>query len=206
MAQGVSDPAAGQCQGPTMGSAPRGAPKPPIVQVTFDVLVFRVPTDGQTRQQPKAEVGSRGDGQRYTEHERSYAAPPSPDNPNPKDPNFTPPAPNAHPTATDAFPPMLRQSLKPLLMANPRSLPPLTVSELVQLRDGLVLRACFLVSALAPPMNSIVRILPGQKGLSRSATHHASQPGLGPAWSRRRQWCGGRSLPRRPTGHCCLTC
>ena len=60
------------------------------------------------------------------------------------------------------------KSLKPLSMPNPRSLPLLTVPKSVQLQDGLVSWACFLVLALAPPVNSIVRILPGQRGLSRA--------------------------------------
>jgi hypothetical protein len=101
-AQGAGGPAGGQ--GPTMGPAPGT----PIVQVTFDVPVFRIPTVGQTRQQPPAEAQSGVDGQRQAEHERAFAAPPSPDNPNPTMLNFTPPTPN--PThATDGMPPVLRQ-------------------------------------------------------------------------------------------------
>jgi hypothetical protein len=115
MAQGAGGPAAGQGQGPAMGPAP-GAP---IVQVTFDVPVFRVPTDGQTRQQPQAEAGPGVDGQRQTEHERAFAAPPSRDNPNPTDPNFTPPTPNPHPTATEAIPPMLRQIIEATFNSEP---------------------------------------------------------------------------------------
>lgn len=117
MAQAAGGPAAGQGQGPAMGPAPHGAP---IVQVTFDVPVFRVPTDGQTRQQPHAEPGV--DGQRQAEHERVFAAPPRPDNPNPTDPNFTPPTPN--PTATDAIPPMLRQIFEATFDAEPADHPP----------------------------------------------------------------------------------
>jgi hypothetical protein len=119
MAQGAGG-AAGQGQGPAMGPAPHGAP---IVQVTFDVPVFRVPTDGQTRQQPQAEAGLGVDGQRQTEHERAFAASPSPDNPNPTDPNFTPPTPNPHPTATDAIPPMLRQIFEATFDAEPADPP-----------------------------------------------------------------------------------
>lgn len=120
MAQGAGGFAAGQGQGPTMGPAPRGAP---IVQVTFDVPVFRVPTDGQTRQQPQAEAGPGVDGQRQTEHDRAFAVPPSPDNPNPTDPESTPPTPNARPTATDGIPPMLRQIFEATFDAEPAEPP-----------------------------------------------------------------------------------
>ncbi|KAH9969853.1 hypothetical protein BC827DRAFT_39986 [Russula dissimulans] len=104
--QGPSGPATGQ--GPAMG------PGAPIVQVTFDVPMFRVPTDGQTRQQPQAEAGSGVDAQRQAnqtfEHERAFAFPPlRHDHPNPAIFNFTQPTPNPVPTATDAMPPMLRQ-------------------------------------------------------------------------------------------------
>ena len=116
-AQGANGPTAGQ--GPTMGP---GAPGAPFVQVTFDVPVFRVPTVGQTRQQPQAEAGSGVDAQRQAEHERAFAAPPNPPgNPNPT--ILNPPTPNPIPTANDAMPPLLRQIFEATFDAEPTEPP-----------------------------------------------------------------------------------
>ena len=106
MAQGTGNFATGQ--GPMMG------PAAPIVQVTFDVPVFRIPTDGQTRLQPQAEtppgVDAQGQADQTFEHQRASAAPPPrPDNPNAAIFNITPPTPNPIPAATDDMPPILRQ-------------------------------------------------------------------------------------------------
>ena len=116
-AQGAGGPTVGQ--GPTMGPAGPGAP---IVQVTFDVPVFRVPV-GQTRQQPQAE-GSGLDGQRQAEHERAFAAPPSPGPGNPNPTNLNPPTPNPIPTANDAMPPFLRQIFEATFDGEPAEPPP----------------------------------------------------------------------------------
>ena len=100
--------------GPTTGEGPTMGPTAPVVQVTFDVPVFRVPTDAQTRQQPQAEPRSGVDSQSQTdqnfEDQRpSTAPPPRPDNTNPATFNFDPPTLNPIPTATDAMPPLIRQ-------------------------------------------------------------------------------------------------
>ena len=116
LAQGAGGAAAGQGQGPAMGPAPTGAP---IMQVTFDMPVFRVPTDGQTRQQPQAEAGLGVDGQHGTGHERAFAAAASLDDPNATDP----PTPNPNPTGTDTIPPMLRQIFEATFDAEPGDSP-----------------------------------------------------------------------------------
>lgn len=96
--------------GPTTGQGPAMGPAAPIVQVTFDVPVFRVPTDAHTGQQPQAGVDSQGQTDQTLEDQRpSTVPPPRPDNPNPATFNVNPPTPNPIPTATEAMPPLLRQ-------------------------------------------------------------------------------------------------
>lgn len=118
MAQGTSGPAGGQ--GPTMG------PAAPIVQVTFDVPVFRIPPDAR-RQQPQAEVPSDVNGQgQADEHERASASsPPRPEhpNPNPTTFNFTPLPQNPNPAGTDAMQPVLRQFFEAAFNPEPAELP-----------------------------------------------------------------------------------
>ena len=100
--------------GPTTGQGPAIGPAAPVVQVTFDVPVFRIPTDAQTGQQPQAEarsgVDSQGQADQTSGDQRpSTVPPPRPDNPNPATFNVNPPTPNPIPTATDGMPPLLRQ-------------------------------------------------------------------------------------------------
>ena len=105
-AQAAGSPTAGQ--GPAMG------PAAPVVQVTFDVPVFRVPTDIQTGQQRQAEARSGVDSHGHAnqtsgDQHPPTVPPPRPDNPNPATFNVNPPTPNPIPTATDGMPPLLRQ-------------------------------------------------------------------------------------------------
>lgn len=99
--------------GPTTGQGPAMGPAAPIVQVTFDLPVFRVPTDAQTRQaQAEARSGVDFQGrtdQTFDDQRPSNVSPPRDDDPNTATFNVNPPTPNPIPTANDAMPPLLRQ-------------------------------------------------------------------------------------------------
>ncbi|KAI9443427.1 hypothetical protein H4582DRAFT_1192975 [Lactarius indigo] len=110
-AQGRGIP--GQGPGPTTGpdTLPAGASRTgvPIVQVTFNVPVFRLPTDARPRQQQQTEA--QRPAEQAAEQERaSAAAPTRTDNPNAEN-NLNPPAPNPIP---DGIPNPLRQFIEAL--------------------------------------------------------------------------------------------
>ena len=108
-AQGRGNP--GQGPVPTVGpdALPAGANRTgvPVVQVTFNVPVFRVPVEARPRQQQQTEAQRPAD--QAAEHERASATAPSrTDNPSAEN---NPPAPNAIP---DGIPNPLRQFIEAL--------------------------------------------------------------------------------------------
>jgi hypothetical protein len=126
MAQAAGVPTAGQ--GPAFGPAPfpdtplQGANRTgvPIVQVMFDVPMFRIPAETQPGQTevPLGDNAQRPGDQTF-EHERVFTAPAPPlraDNPNPAIPHLNPGAflPNPNLNAADAMPAPLRQLFEAL--------------------------------------------------------------------------------------------
>ena len=108
--------------GPATNQGPATRPATPIVQVTFDVPVFRIPTDAQTRQEPQGEAGPGVDAQGQADPSAPAAPLPRADNPNPTIFNGTPPTvrpPNPIPNATDAMPPIFRQLFEAAFEAGP---------------------------------------------------------------------------------------
>ncbi|KAH9168737.1 hypothetical protein EDB89DRAFT_1563891 [Lactarius sanguifluus] len=105
----------GQGPGPTTGpdTLPAGAGRTgiPVVQVTFNVPVFRLPTDARPRQQRQTEA--QRPAEQAVEHERaSAAAPTRTDNPNAEN---NPPAPNpVLDGIPDGIPNPLRQFIEAL--------------------------------------------------------------------------------------------
>ncbi|KAI0301113.1 hypothetical protein B0F90DRAFT_1925534 [Multifurca ochricompacta] len=110
----------------------------PVVQVTFDVPMFRVPAEGQRRQEYQADVPADANVQRQANQTfEAFAAPPLRTvNPDPPEiTNLNLPTPNPIPPVTDAMPAPLRQLLETLDL-NPDSVEIPTPSDGPQIGAG----------------------------------------------------------------------